>query len=46
MEYHGLDDGGGDFGDLLTEIWICPWCDEHLYIELDPRGRREGKQRL
>lgn len=36
VEYHGIDDGGGDFGGALTETWYCNRC------EADFEGRAWG----
>jgi len=27
MIFTGMDDGGGDYGDSICEIWECPDCD-------------------
>lgn len=37
--YTGWDDGGGDYGDSLVEMWLCPACDyefEGAEIPYDP----------
>jgi len=30
IEYLGLEDGGGDFGDSVTETYKCLECNAHL----------------
>ncbi len=27
VEYIGIDDGGGDYGDCLVDLWYCVHCD-------------------
>jgi hypothetical protein len=30
MEYAGIEDGAGDYGDALAETWYCEVCDLHV----------------
>jgi len=31
---YSLDDGGGDYGDGITEFWRCPICGYELYHDI------------
>lgn len=35
MTYRGMDDGDGDYGDDIVEIWECDSCGEGCYTPLN-----------
>ncbi len=40
LEYIGIDDGGGDYGDSVVDVWHCLDCD----IDFEDCGYDMGEE--